>query len=176
MANTDLQTNLFINNEYVPSSTGETLTIYNPSIDELVTDKVQVASEQDIDAAVSAAKKAFPQWSTLPGPKRAASMLKFATLLESHASRIAALECAAMGQPITFATAIIRSAAATWRYYAAYAGKIKGESYPPEADGVYKIVEYVPLGVCAGFVRGTVRIYLRRGRWHRRWQQGIPLC
>ena len=150
MASTDLQTNLFINNEYVPSSTSETLTIYNPSTDELVTDKVQVASEQDVDAAVAAAKKAFPQWCTLPGSKRTAIMLKFATLLESHAHSIAALECAAMGQPITLATYIVRTAAAIWTYYAGYAGKIKGESYPPDADGMYKIVEYVPLGVCAG--------------------------
>jgi len=42
-----LQTNLFINGPYCPSSTGETLTIHNPADDSLVSDKVQVASEAD---------------------------------------------------------------------------------------------------------------------------------
>jgi aldehyde dehydrogenase (NAD+) len=39
---------------------------------------------------------------------------------------------------------------ALWRYYAGYAGKVAGESYPPDEDGTYKIVQYEPLGVCAG--------------------------
>ena len=66
-----------------------------------------------------------------------------------------------MGQPITLAKRMIlgpaatrpsiRSActtrpAATWRYYAGYAGKVAGESYPPDEDGTYKIVQYEPLG------------------------------
>lgn len=37
-----------------------------------------------------------------------------------------------------------------WRYYAGYAGKVAGESFPPDEDGTYKIVQYEPLGVCAG--------------------------
>jgi len=63
----EFQTNFFINNEYVPSSTGETLTIYNPSDDTLVSDKIQVASEGDVDKAVAAAKAALPSWSATPG-------------------------------------------------------------------------------------------------------------
>jgi hypothetical protein len=59
MAN-DLHTNLLIHNEYVPSSTGETLIIYDPTTHEIISDKIQVTSEQDVDNVVSAAKKAFP--------------------------------------------------------------------------------------------------------------------
>lgn len=65
------QTNLFINGKYVPSSSGETLTIYSPNDDSLVTDKVQAASEQDVDAAVAAAKAAFPGWRDTAGRKYA---------------------------------------------------------------------------------------------------------
>jgi aldehyde dehydrogenase (NAD+) len=77
-------------------------------------------------------------------------MLKFADLLEANAPKLAKLESMAMGQPVTVAQSAIKGPAATWRYYAGYAGKIKGESYSPDGDGVYKIVEYAPLGVCAG--------------------------
>ena len=134
----------------MPSSTGETLTIYNPNDDSLVTDKVQVASEADIDNAVAAAKAAFPKWRDTAGAKRAKCMLKFADLLESNAERLAKLESIAMGQPVSLAVRMIQGPAAIWRYYAGYAGKIAGESYPPEEDGTYKIVAYEPMGVCAG--------------------------
>jgi len=55
-------------------------------------------------------------------------------------------ESRAMGQPITLAKRMILGPAATWRYYAGYAGKVAGESYPPDEDGTYKIVQYEPLG------------------------------
>jgi len=77
-------------------------------------------------------------------------MLKFADLLEANAARIGGLETVAMGQPISVSVNFVRGPAAIWRYYAGFAGKIQGESYPPEGDGTYKIVAYEPLGVCAG--------------------------
>lgn len=92
------QTNLFINGKYVPSSSGETLTIHSPNDDSLVTDKIQAASEADVDAAVAAAKAAFPQWRDTAGHKRAAIMLKFADLLEANVDKLAHLESVAMGQ------------------------------------------------------------------------------
>lgn len=88
---TDLQTKLFINGSYVPSSTGETLSIYSPVDDSLVTDKVQIASEEDVDRAVDAARAAFPAWRDTAGQKRAKCMLKFAELLERDVERLAGL-------------------------------------------------------------------------------------
>lgn len=56
-----------------------------------------------------------------------------------------------MGQPISVARKFVLGPVAYWRYYAGLAGKVAGESYPPEGeDGTYKIVSYEPLGVCAG--------------------------
>jgi aldehyde dehydrogenase (NAD+) len=115
-----------------------------------VTDNVQAAGEADVDKAVAAAKAAFPGWAAKPGLQRAAIMLKFADLLEANAAKIGKLESLAMGQPVTLATAFVKGPAAIWRYYAGYCGKIKGESFPPDGDGMYKIVQYEPLGVCAG--------------------------
>ncbi len=115
-----------------------------------MTDKVQVAAEKDIDDAVAAARAAFPKWRETAGHKRAAIMNKFADLLEKNVDKLAKLESMAMGQPITVARAMIKAPAALWRYYAGYAGKVSGETFPPDEDGTYKIVQYEPLGVCAG--------------------------
>jgi aldehyde dehydrogenase (NAD+) len=134
----------------VPSSTGTTLTLHNPSDDSLVSDKIQVASEADVDAAVAAAKAALPGWRATSGAKRAACLLKLADLIEQNGPRLAKLESIAMGQPISVASAIMQMPVDSFRYYAGLADKISGESYPENADGLFKIVTYEPIGVCAG--------------------------
>ena len=136
--------------QYAPSSSGETLTIYNPNDDSLVSDKVQIAGEADVDNAVKAAKAALPAWKAMAGAKRGAIMNKFADILEKNVDMLAKLESAAMGQPISVAKRMIMGPVALWRYYAGYAGKVAGESYPVDEDGTYKIVQYEPLGVCSG--------------------------
>lgn len=106
-----------------------------------------MASEEDVDRAVEAAKAAFPAWRDMAGHKRAAIMLKFASLIEQNNEKLAKLESVSMGQPISMAKAFVALPAAVWKYYAGYAGKIPGESYPPDEDGQYKIVQYEPLGM-----------------------------
>ena len=90
------------------AKSGQTLTIYSPADDTLVTDQVQVAGAEDVEAAVNAAEAAFKgSWRNTPAPKKAMIMLKFADLLEAKAGEIAALETVAMGQPISIATWIV---------------------------------------------------------------------
>lgn len=145
------KTDLFINGRYVKSSGSETLTVFSPNDDALVSDQIQAASEEDVAKAVAAAKTALPAWKGMAGAKRGAIMLKFADLLEANVDRLAKLESMCMGQPVSLAKRMILGPVALWRYYAGFAGKVAGESYPPDGeDGTYKIVQYEPLGVCAG--------------------------
>jgi aldehyde dehydrogenase (NAD+) len=93
-------------------------------------------------------------------------MQKMADLIEKHANDIAPLETKAMGMPLNVALFCVKMSAdifrCKWRVdtdesidaylevdYAGWTDKIAGEQYPAE-DGVYKIVQYEPLGVCAG--------------------------
>jgi len=142
---------LFINNEYVDAKgSKETLTLYNPADESLVVEGIQVAGEADIDAAVEAAEAALKgPWGTWTGKQRSKAMLKMADLIEANAHDIAPLETLAMGQPTAAAGWVLSAAADAWRYYAGWTDKISGEQYPAD-DGMYKIVQYEPLGVCAG--------------------------
>ena len=90
-------------------------------------------------------------------------MLKFASLLEANVDKLARLESAAMGQPISVAKKFILGPVALWQYYAGLAGKVAGESFPPDEDGTYKIVQYEPLGVCAGICAWNVSLMILRG-------------
>ena len=38
----------------------------------------------------------------------------------------------------------------TWPDYAGWADKIGGEMFPEDGDGMYKLIRYEPIGVCAG--------------------------
>jgi len=77
-------------------------------------------------------------------------MLKYATLVEQHADKIAYLESMAMGQPIMIAKAVVGMQIATFRYYAGLTDKTPGQTFPENGDGLFKMVNYEPLGVCAG--------------------------
>jgi aldehyde dehydrogenase (NAD+) len=111
---------------------------------------VQAASEQDVDKAVAAAKAAFKGWRSTPSGQRSAIMLKFADLVEKHTEEIAKLESFAMGHPISISKVLVQLQVAGWRYYAGLTDKIPGETYPVNGDGIFKMVNYEPLGVCAG--------------------------
>ena len=124
--------------------------MYNPSDDTLVSDKVQVASEIDIDRAVAAAKAAFTTWKSTSGEYRTRLMLKLADLIENNVERIAKLESIAIGQPIAVARFAVNAGVRFWRYYAGLTDKIPGETYPNDGDGMFRMVNYEPLGVCAG--------------------------
>ncbi|KAL2062135.1 hypothetical protein VTL71DRAFT_6401 [Oculimacula yallundae] len=146
------ETRLFINNEYVSAKSSDTLSLTNPFDGSKIDAAVQVAGEEDIELAVSAAQAAFKTgpWSTYTGSQRAKCLLKFADLMDENAGKLAELDSVSMGQPTAVgAGALIPAAAATFRYYAGWADKIEGESFGAD-DGTYKIVRHEPLGVCAG--------------------------
>ncbi|KAF4465158.1 aldehyde dehydrogenase [Fusarium albosuccineum] len=145
-----IETRLFINNEYVSSSSGETLSVYNPANGGLVTDQVQVASGEDVDKAVDAATAAFKYWRQTPSSERAAVMLRYADLVEENATKLAELETVAMGVPRMLASQVIAMHYTSFRYYAGLADKIHGETYTEDGDGLLKLITYEPIGVCAG--------------------------
>ncbi|KAF9629109.1 hypothetical protein BFW01_g10312 [Lasiodiplodia theobromae] len=148
----DIPSQLFINNKYVDATSKETLTLVNPFDDSIIHTGIQTAGREDVDAAVAAAHRARKQgpWSTFSGAQRQACLLKFAELAEQNADRLAALESLPSGKPVTMLKMFdIAHMVQVYRYYAGMADKISGDSYPEE-NGVYKIVRYEPLGVCAG--------------------------
>ncbi|KAK6438549.1 hypothetical protein LTR95_005243 [Oleoguttula sp. CCFEE 5521] len=137
----NLPKQLIINNEYVDSRNTKKLTVHNPKNGELVADDVPLAGEQDVDAAVAAAEKAFPAWKATPPSKRREMLNKFADLMEKYGKELGELTRITLGAP--------------WGSFGAFeiswTDKFGGEAYPQE-DGFIKIVRNEPLGVTAGIV------------------------
>jgi len=90
---------LFINNEYVDSKNSKKLTLYNPKDGSLISDKVSLGGEHDVDAAVAAAEKAFPVWKKFSAGQRRDVMIKFADLIEKNGIALAELTRITLGAP-----------------------------------------------------------------------------
>jgi aldehyde dehydrogenase (NAD+) len=75
----------------VPAADGATLDSVNPATGR-VWARVPRSGPADAEAAVSAARAAFPAWSALPAPGRARFLRKVAAVLTRHAEELARLE------------------------------------------------------------------------------------
>jgi aldehyde dehydrogenase (NAD+) len=114
--------------------------------------EVNLAGPTEVDAAVAAARAAYESgpWGTFTGAQRAAVMHKLADLIDANIGELAKAESQAMGQPVAVAsTWILPSVSSTFRYYAGWADKIEGQTFPEEG-GYFKMTQYEPYGVCAG--------------------------
>ncbi len=89
---------LFINGEFVKSKAGKTFDITNPAT-EKKSATVYEAGAEDVDAAVAAAKAAFPAWSELSAGDRGNYLFKLADALEKRVDEMAYLDAISMGAP-----------------------------------------------------------------------------
>lgn len=89
---------LFINGEFVDAKSGKTFDIVNPATEKLAA-TVQEAGVEDVDAAVAAAKAAFPAWSELSAGVRGEYLYKLADALEKHLDEMSYLDAISMGKP-----------------------------------------------------------------------------
>jgi acyl-CoA reductase-like NAD-dependent aldehyde dehydrogenase len=108
-----------------------------------------LGTEADADAAIAAARAAFDdgRWSRLPGKARAAVLLRVADLIEAQAEPMARIETLETGKPITQARGEITGAADLWRYAAALARTVHGDSHDSLGDDILAVVLKQPIGV-----------------------------
>src|SRR4051812_24523907 len=87
----------FIDGKPCSSDTVRWGEVYDPAAGK-VARLVPMSTARDVDAAVSAAKKAFPAWSATPSVRRARVMFAFKALLDEHLDELAALLTAEHGK------------------------------------------------------------------------------
>lgn len=87
---------LFINGQWVDSSSDQTITVLNPATEEVIA-AVPHANEEDVDQAVAAAKQAFPDWNARPIRERSDLLLQLADAIEDHQDEILDLIIEEMG-------------------------------------------------------------------------------
>ena len=83
-----------------PSGDVNTSDVFNPATG-AVTGKVTLANTADVDAAVAAAKAAFPAWSATAPLRRGRILMKFRELLEANRDELAKLITAEHGKVLS---------------------------------------------------------------------------
>src|SRR4051794_22552928 len=103
------------------------------------------AGVEETDAAIAAAKQAFPAWRAMDPAARSALLHDLADAIAAHQEDLAKLEARNAGKPISDARGEMGMVAETFRYYAGAPERLTGKTIPV-AGGV-DMTFREPLGV-----------------------------
>ncbi|PWJ42416.1 aldehyde dehydrogenase family protein [Sediminitomix flava] len=121
---------LFIGGEWVQPSTNTYLNSINPANGEILS-QLAIATEKDVDEAVRVARSTFEnEWTEVSAHEKANLIWKLADLMQRDRQVFIELECLDNGKPLDKATYDVDGAIQHFRYYAGWADKIEGSSFP----------------------------------------------
>ncbi len=143
---------LFIGGEWSDASEGGTFPTYNPATGEIIAE-VAEAGRADIDAAVSAARRAFedPAWRRMDAADRGTLLWRVADAIEARSEELLRLEVINNGKPIREAKFDLQEAIDAFRYYAGWTTKLQGDTIPVRGNVLnYTLRE--PVGVVGAII------------------------
>jgi 5-carboxymethyl-2-hydroxymuconic-semialdehyde dehydrogenase len=119
----------------------------NPATQEVLAE-VARGGVKEVDAAVSAAKAAFPKWAATPAPERARLLRKLGELIDAQIPDLSRTETQDTGQAIAqTAKQLVPRSADNFRYFAEMCVRVDGHTYPTPTHLNYTL--FHPVGVCA---------------------------
>jgi 5-carboxymethyl-2-hydroxymuconic-semialdehyde dehydrogenase len=135
----------------------------NPATQEVLAE-VASGTAADVNAAVAAAKAAFPAWAARPAAERAAMMRKLGDLIAGHVPELSEAETRDCGQVLAQTRKqLVPRAADNFYYFAEMCTRVDGHTYPTPTHLNYTL--FHPVGVCAlispwnvPFMTGTWKI------------------
>ncbi|HEX8255210.1 MAG TPA: aldehyde dehydrogenase [Thermoanaerobaculia bacterium] len=108
----------FIGGQFVAPQSGAYLDDICPATGDVLA-QIPDSDRADVDAAVAAAKRAFPSWSTTATEERSKILLKLADLIDQNLDELARLESDDNGKPVSLARRMdIPRAVANFRFFA----------------------------------------------------------
>ncbi|EHY92183.1 aldehyde dehydrogenase [Staphylococcus saprophyticus] len=142
---------LFINNEFVESTSEETLDVINPATGETI-DTITFATEEEVNDAIEKSKRAQLEWEKVPAPTRAERVKSLIPLLKHHKDDIAHLYVKEQGKIIAQAKGEIDKSIEYIDYMASLSMSNKGEVLQNTIVNETIQLTKKPIGVTAGIV------------------------
>jgi 5-carboxymethyl-2-hydroxymuconic-semialdehyde dehydrogenase len=135
----------------------------NPATQEVLAE-VASGTAAEANAAVAAARAAFPAWAARPATERALLMRKLGDLIAQHVPELSETETRDCGQVISQTRGnLVPRAADNFHYFAEMCTRVDGHTYPTPTHLNYTL--FHPVGVCAlispwnvPFMTGTWKI------------------
>ena len=140
----------FIGGRFVPSTGKRSMAVVSPVDGTRLTD-VPLSNASDLQAAVSGAEAAFPQWSRMPIKERVQVFFRYKTLLEKHLDELAQLCTEENGKTIGESVAEIEKCIELTEFATSLPQLVTGEVLEV-SRGVECRTEHAPLGIVASIV------------------------
>ena len=139
----------WIGGRRVPATGGRTQAVYNPATG-AVARQLQLASSDDVAAAVAAAQAAFPAWADTPPIRRARVINNFLALVNQHKDALAAMITAEHGKVFTDAQGEVMRGIDIIEFACGIPQLLKGDYTDQVSTGIDNWTLRQPLGVVAG--------------------------
>ena len=149
----------FIGGNFIGPLSGNFIDNVNPATGE-VYGQIPDSNTKDIDAAVKAAKKAFPIWSSMPVEKRFIILNKIAELIEENLESLALAETNDNGKPLWLSKQIdIPRASSNFRFFATGIMHFANESHSMQDRAVNYTLRQ-PIGIVGCISPWNLPLYL----------------
>jgi len=150
---------MWINNEFVSSTSGATFAVHDPASEEVI-DDVPQGSAADAQRAIDAASTAFREWRKIPAGERAELLHEVARKLRDQAEDLATLLTREGGKPLRENIDEMGWSAACFDYYAEMGRNSRGRVIPSVEPSQLALVLKEPYGVVACIVPWNYPILL----------------
>ena len=154
--------NHWIGGRLVEGTSGRHGDVYDPAAGR-VAKHVDFASVDEVDAAVAAARAAFPAWRDTPAQQRAAALRRAAQILRDNAQELGWLDAVDGGNPFGAMVYDVELSAAYLDYFAGLVTEVKGATIPVDGKTLHVAPDY-DRGVEADIARWFETYYSIRFR------------
>lgn len=144
-----------IDGEWVPARAAGELPVIDPATGATI-QSVARAEAEDVDAAVAAARRAFPGWADTSASERGALLHRWADLIMANVESLAAYEARDVGKPRSGGRLNIYIAHGIISYFAGAADKLTGVTLPTRTPDYLGFTRQEPYGVCAVIIPWNV--------------------
>jgi malonate-semialdehyde dehydrogenase (acetylating)/methylmalonate-semialdehyde dehydrogenase len=139
----------YIGGRFEEPASDEIDPVYDPATGEIIA-LLPHSTHREIDEAVAAAGRAFPEWAETPVPERAQVMFRFKQVLEDHFEDLSMLVVRENGKTLPEARGEVRRAIEVVDFACGAPTLLQGTTLDQIADGIDEQLERFPVGVVAG--------------------------
>ncbi|MCS0789867.1 aldehyde dehydrogenase [Cytobacillus firmus] len=150
---------MFIDGEFLDSSSKETMKVYNPATEEVIS-HVPKGTVEDARRAIDAAALAQKTWAKLPAIERAKYLKNLAKGIRDNTEHLARTISEEMGKTISLAEVEVNFTADYIEYTAEWARRYEGEIIQSDRQGENIFLFKQPIGVIAGILPWNFPFFL----------------
>ncbi len=139
----------YIGGQHVTSKTEKFVDVFNPSTGEVIA-KSPCCVKEEVEAAIAAAKAAYPAWRDTPVKKRADLMFKLRELIEKNLDELTLMLATEHGKTLSEAAGDVLKAKEMVELACSAPSLLMGESLMDTSAGYDTTLYREPMGVFAG--------------------------